>query len=280
MKKILMLLVSGWLFVATALANELEVIDLKHRSAEELLPVIRPLLDKDEMASGMNYQLILRASPRNIKQIKRMLESLDTAPRRLIISVMQDVDNETASRMIEMSGSIGVGRNARITVPGSSGVLDGSRDTLHARVISTRMLEDDHKTQQLQVLEGNRALVRSGKSVPVTQRVQSGWGAQVIETTQYRDVNSGFYVLPRVNGDKVTLEITTQNDSLVPNQGAGNPTTRTQDASSIVSGQLGTWIALGGIGQRSSQDDSSITISSRSNANEQRTVLIKVEEVD
>lgn len=275
-----MLLVSGWLFVATALANELEVIDLKHRSAEELLPVIRPLLDKDEMASGMNYQLILRASPRNIKQIKRMLESLDTAPRRLIISVMQDVDNETASRMIEMSGSIGVGRNARITVPGSSGVLDGSRDTLHARVISTRMLEDDHKTQQLQVLEGNRALVRSGKSVPVTQRVQSGWGAQVIETTQYRDVNSGFYVLPRVNGDKVTLEITTQNDSLVPNQGAGNPTTRTQDASSIVSGQLGTWIALGGIGQRSSQDDSSITISSRSNANEQRTVLIKVEEVD
>jgi len=28
-----------------------------------LLPIVRPLLDKDGVASGMNYQLILRTSP-------------------------------------------------------------------------------------------------------------------------------------------------------------------------------------------------------------------------
>ena len=61
---------------------ELEIIALKHRSAEEVLPVIRPLLDQGDAASGMNYQLILRTSPRNLEQIRRLLESIDVASRR------------------------------------------------------------------------------------------------------------------------------------------------------------------------------------------------------
>lgn len=271
-----MLLLAGLLTTA-ACASELEIINLKHRNAEELIPVIRPLLDKDEMVSGMNYQLILRASTRNIAQIKRLLEGIDTLPRSLKITVMQNVDSDTVARLTEISGSVGVG-NARISAPGSAG-----RDGLNARIISTRSLEDDKKTQQLQVLEGNRALVRSGQSVPVPQRqvVQNAWGTQVIETTQYRDVSSGFYVLPRIHGDTVTLEISAQNDSLVPNQNAGNyPATRIQNTSSIVSGRLGEWINVGGGGQQSSTDNSTITTRSTSRLNEERNVLIKVEEVN
>lgn len=253
-------------------ANELEIINLKHRSAEELLPVIRPLLDKDEMASGMNYQLILRASPRNIAQIKHLLDGIDTMPRRLKITVMQDVDSDTVARLVEVSGSVRLGRNATVSLPGSSGQAG-------ARIISTRSLEDDKKTQQLQVLEGNRARVASGQSVPVQQTVQNAWGTQVISTTQYRDVSSGFYVLPRVNGENVTLEISSQNDSLAPNQG-NYPSTRIQNTSSTVSGRLGEWIELGGVGQQSGNDSTSITTRSTSRQNEQRSVLIKVEEVD
>lgn len=276
MKRLLILLLAGLLTTA-ACASELEIINLKHRNAEELIPIIRPLLDKDEMVSGMNYQLILRASSRNIAQIKRLLEGIDTLPRSLKITVMQNVDSDTAARLTELSGSVGVG-NARISVPGSTG-----RDGLNARIISTRSLEDDKKTQQLQVLEGNRALVKSGQSVPVPQRqvVQNAWGTQVIETTQYRDVASGFYVLPRIHGDTVTLEISAQNDSLAPNQNAGNyPVTRIQNTSSIVSGRLGEWINVGGGGQQSSTDNSTITTRSTSRLNEERNVLIKVEEVN
>lgn len=276
MKRLLMLLLAGLLTTA-ACANELEIINLKHRNAEELIPIIRPLLDKDEMVSGMNYQLIVRASPRNIAQIKRLLEGIDTLPRRLKITVMQNVDSDTVARLTELSGSVDVG-NARISVPGSTG-----RDGLNARIISTRSLEDDKKTQQLQVLEGNRALVKSGQSVPVPQRqvVQNAWGTQVIETTQYRDVSSGFYVLPRIHGDTVTLEISAQNDSLAPNQNTGNyPVTRIQNTSSIVSGRLGEWINVGGGGQQSSTDNSTITTRSTSRLNEERNVLIKVEEVN
>ncbi len=288
MKRLLIIL-AILLLTASAYGNELEIINLRHRSAGELLPIIRPLLDEDEMASGMNYQLILRASPRNIEQIKRLLESIDTLPRSLKITVMQDVDSETVARLTEVTGSVGLGRNARFSVPGNNGGNIGTgqgQDSLNARITSTRSLEDDKKTQQLQVLEGNRALVRSGQNLAVPQRqvVQTPWGTQVVETTQYRDVASGFYVLPRIHGDNVTLEISTQNDSLAPNQNqngvGGYPATRIQNTSSTVSGRLGEWISIGGLNQQSNTDNSTFTTRSTSRLDERRTVLIKVEEVN
>lgn len=281
MKRLLIMLVF-LLLAASAGGNELEIINLRHRSAEELLPVIRPLLNQDEMVSGMDYQLILRASPHNIAQIKHLLEGIDTLPRSLKITVMQDVDSETVARLTEFSGSVGLGRNARLTAQGgvNAGTGQGT-DSLNARIVSTHQLEDDRKTQQLRVLEGNRALVRSGQNIAVPQRqvVQTPWGTQVVETTQYRDVASGFYVLPRVHGDTVTVEISTQNDSLAPGQNA-YPTTRIQNTSGTVSGRLGEWMSLGGVNQQSNTDSLTITTRSTSRLNEQRNVLIKVENVE
>jgi len=273
------------LFSAPVFA-ELEVIALKHRSAEEVLPIIRPLLDKEDVASGMNYQLILRTSPHNLAQIRKLLESIDVAPRSLKITVMQNVDSETVARLTEVSGNVGLSREARVSVPGngnSSGLnveLGQGRDRLKAHVISTRSLEDDRKTQQLQVLEGSRALVHSGQSVAVPQRqvIQNQWGTRVIDSAQYQEVGSGFYVLPRVNGDRVTLEISAQNDSFAPGSG-DQPTMRIQQTSSTVSGRLGEWLEVGGIGQQKDNDGSTISTRDTSRMREQRSVLIKVEEI-
>jgi len=153
------------------------------------------------------------------------------------------------------------------------------RDRLKANVISTRTLEEGRNTQQLQVIEGNRALVRTGQSMPVPQRqvIQHPWGTQVIDSTEYRDVERGFYVLPRINGDRVTLEISAQNDAPV----RGDPqAVSTQQASSTLSGKLGEWMELGGIGQRETVDDGTVSSRSASRKHEQRSVLIRVEEVE
>ncbi len=248
--KILIIFIISCLSLAVQ-GSELEVIKLKYRSAEELLPVIRPLLNKDEVASGMNDQLILRASPRSVIQIRHLLDEIDTVPRRLKITVMQNVDSETAASLTEAAG----------------------KGELNARIISTRSLDDDKNTRQLQVLEGSRALVKSGQSVPVTQRVQNAWGTQV--TTRYRDIDSGFYVLPRINGNTVTLQISAQNAALSANQ--NDPAIRTQQAVSTVSGRLGEWIEIGGVGRQESNDNSTISTRSISSFNEQRHILIKVE---
>ncbi len=267
-------------------AGELEIIELRHRSAEEVLPVIRPLLDRGDVASGMNYRLILRTSPRNLEQVRRLLESIDVAPRRLKITVMQNADSETVKRLTEVSGDVGLGREARVSVPGSgddSGLnveLGRGQDRLKARVTSTRALEDERNTQRLQVLEGNRALVRSGQSVPVPQRqvIHDQWGTRVIDSTQYQEAGSGFYVLPRISGDRVTLEISAQNDAFVPGSG-DQPVMRVQQASSTVSGRLGEWLEVGGSGQQQNNDDSTLSTRGTSRTRGQRSVLIKVEEI-
>lgn len=271
------------LLVAVPALAELEVIALKHRSAEELLPVVRPLLDKEGVASGINYQLILRTSPRNLAEIKDLLQRIDVAPRLLRITVMQDVDRDTVERLISVSG--GVGGNPRIVVPerGNGAGLDvelgQGRDRLKANVVSTRALEEGRKTQQLQVLEGNRALVRSGQSLPLPQRqvIQRPWGTRVIESTEYREVVSGFHVLPRVSGDRVTLEISAQDDA--PGRG-GQAAVSVQQAVSTLSGRLGEWIELGGIGQRETLADGTISSRSAARTREQRSVLIRVEEIE
>jgi len=287
MKKLFCWMCMALLMSPFAAANELEIIELKHRRAEDVQPIIRPLLDEGDVVGGMNYQLILRTSPRNLEQVRKLLESIDVAPRRLKITVMQNVDSETVARLTEVSGNVGLNREARVVVPGSgdSGGLNveigQGQDRLKARVTSTRSLEDERNTQQLQVLEGNRALVRSGQSVPVPQRqvIQDRWGTRVIDSVQYQEINSGFYVLPRVNGDRVTLEISAQNDALVP--GSGDlPVMRVQQASSTLSGRLGEWLEVGGLGQQKDHDNSTLSTRGTSRTSEQRSVLIRVEEVE
>ena len=265
---------------------ELEIIPLQHRSAEELLPIILPLLDRDGKASGMNSQLILRTSPRNLAEIKRLLEDIDVAPRQLRITVMQNVDSETVKRLTELSGSVSMGRDARLNAPGGADTggfaaeAGQGADRMRARVLSTRSLEDDKKTQQVLVMEGGQALISVGQSVPVSQRqvVRSPWGTQVTDSTQYRDVASGFYVRPRLNGNRVTLEISAQNDMLAPNP--GNPAiTRTQQVNTTVSGRLGEWMELGDVSRQATNDGSTLSTRSMSDVHERRNVLLKVEEM-
>lgn len=285
MKKIILCCVL--IFLSPAVWAELEVIPLRHRNVEDVLPIIRPLLDQDGVASGMNNQLILRTSPHNLAEIRKLLESIDTAPRRLRITVLQNVDSDTVRSLTEVSGSVGLGRDARISVPGGADAggltveAGQGADRMRARVLSTRSLEDDKKTQQIQVLEGGRALVSVGQSVPVAQRqvVQSPWNTQVIESIQYQNVTSGFYVRPRLSGDRVTLEISAQNDALAPNSG-NPPTTRVQQVTTTVSGRLGEWLVLGDISQQTAGEGSTLSTHRVTDVHERRNVLLKVEEIN
>lgn len=281
-----------WVWIALLLsplaaANELEVIKLRHRSAEEILPVIRPLIEKGDVASGMNDQLILRTSPHNLEQIRKLLESIDVAPRRLKITVLQHADNETVARLTGVSGNVGLGREARIVVPdggdhsGLNVELGQGQDKIRARVLSTRALEDARNTQQLQVLEGNRALVHSAQSVPVLQRqvIQNQWGTRVIDSTQYQEAARGFYVLARVNDDRVTLEISAHDDAFVPGSGE-QPAIRAQQTASTISGRLGEWLEVSGSGQLKDNDDSTLSTRGMSRSQAQHSVLIRVEEME
>ncbi|MEQ1555452.1 MAG: hypothetical protein ABL915_01455 [Gallionella sp.] len=278
---VFLLCISG----TNAAAYELEIIALQHRSVEEVLPLIQSFLNHDEVAQGMNYQLMVRASPEHLAQVKQLIGNLDTAPRRLKITVLQDVDRATIASLNEVSGSVALGNNARLSVPNSGARADGvvhfnqGGNELALRASRQEAQLKDHKSQQLQVIEGGRAFINVGQAVPVQQRqiVPTPWGAQVLEQTQYQQVGSGFYVQPRVQGTRVTLDISTENDAV---ESRASRSVSVQHASSTVSGRLGEWIALGGVSQQQENSGGTYTSRSSSQSDETRNIFIRVEEIE
>lgn len=269
-------------FTVRADSTVLEVIPLKHRTVEQVLPTIQPFLDRQGAINGMNNQLIIRTTPSNLRQIKEILRQIDTSPRRLLITVKQNAQRETESDESEISGSVGMSDNARIIVPGSGRVSGGvaeigrGNDTLRGRVLRSKSAGSDSGTQQLQVIEGGQAFISVGKSVPVPARtiVRNGQVVTVIDGTSYRDVTSGFYVRPSISGDRVTLDIMPQNNS-VDAQGRIN----IQQVNTVVSGRLGEWIELGGIALSRSGNESGVAYSTHDLGSDQRQILLKVDEI-
>ena len=89
--------------------QQLEIINLKSRTADQVLPQLRPFVEPGGTLSGMNNQIFLRASDANRRQIKELLAAIDRPPRRLLISVRQDADSTSSARGGEVSGRVSSG---------------------------------------------------------------------------------------------------------------------------------------------------------------------------
>ncbi len=252
--------------------DKLEVIQLKSRTAEEMIPVIRPLLGPEDTLTGTGYKLILRADPDTVREIKAVLEQLDQAPRNLLITVKRG-DLQTAhERELSVSGTEEFDDKGRITIQGSEDDLDVDLDE-HT---TTRRPE---ALQQLRVAEGNRAFIYTGQSVPYPESdVSVGRAGPRSRTRVYsegvsfRDVRSGFYVLPRVSGEQVTLEIQPVDESLNTDRSVNIQRTHT-----IVSGTLGEWIQIGGVRQRATEYGRKGGTTYRTHDSQDLDIYVKVE---
>jgi type II secretory pathway component GspD/PulD (secretin) len=213
----------------------------------------------------MNNQLFLRASARNRAEIKKALASIDTPTRRLIIRTSQNREAENNAQGAQASGQV---------------VLGSSRNThVQAQVWNTKSVRGESAGQMVQTVEGGQAFIQIGRSlaIPMRQVVVGPGGAIINETVVYRDVGSGFYAVPHLNGQRVTIEISQQADS-VASYRSGN--INTQRLSTTVSGRLGEWIELGGAGRQSDRQQSGTLSLSTSDIRDQRSIWLKVEEVE
>lgn len=278
-------LLAALLAAGAAAQTTVEVIQLRYRQADQLIPVLQPLLGRDASISNFQNQLVIRATPAELAQVKRVLAGIDTPPRRLLITVRQDADISGSRREAEVSGSIG-NNNARVTVPGSGSreggnvVLRDGDDRLRARVVDSSQAGGERTAQTVQVLEGYSAFIRAGESQPVRNRqvvrtmVNGQWVDRVVETTDYREATTGFNVRPRLQGEMVTLDIDPQRETF-DEQRRG--TVNVQRVSTTVSGRLGEWMDLGGISEERSNDSSGILSTRSVRSSDRRGVQVKVE---
>lgn len=263
MKHWLLLLLLSFPFNTLA-QQELEIIPLQHRAVEQVLPVIMPFVEAGGMVSGMNNQIILRTSRKNLEQIKEILATLDTPPRRLMITVSNDISQESVRQGTGVAGRIELG--------------EGGGTRIRGRAYDTVSSRSQNGSQRIQVVEGSSGYIAVGLSVPVPLRqvVLGPGGAVVSESVVYRDIGSGFHVVPRVVGDTVTLEISPQFDT--PARGAPGAA-NIQRLSTMASGRLGEWIELGGSDQEGSESERGYTSYGAGSQRDNRRVWLKVDEI-
>ncbi len=271
-------------FASPVLAREkMEIFPLKHRQASEMIPVIQSLLGGEGTVTGMRNQLVVRTTPENLKQVRAVIEKLDTKMVNLVITVKQDASLNVQQQEAEISGSVKVGEKGRVVVApgtGNSGGLTASGSfpdgEVKARVNERTFNEDEGGMQQVTTLEGRPAVIHITQSIPFVERETVRDRGKVFrnESLVFRDVTTGFTVLPRLQGDQVVIEINpvasrTRQDVI-----------ESHAISTTVSGRLGEWIELGGLSQQSDSGDSGILSRSTENRSEQRKVFLKVEKKD
>lgn len=263
--------------------NEIQIIQLKYRTAEEIIPVIRPLLGPNDALSGTDYRLILRTSEKNRKEIDRVLSQIDVAQRRLRITVKQAVVAERATTSHEVSGEVRLGNEGRLRVTPPStaddkGLTVGGTKPEDPRYRTKRIAtaSRDENVQTVTTMDGQRTCIRIGQSVPHVKKILALAKNQAIVTqgVELQNVTTGFEVLPRVQGQNVRLEIVPRLSTLE------NPATglaRFQELATTVTVKFGEWFDLGEIATANDEIQRAILESGAVRSGERRTVLLKVE---
>ena len=239
-----------------------EVIPLGYRSAAEIIPVLKPLVAPSGSVSGIYTTLVVKADADTLAAIKQILAELDRAPRNLMVTLRHGVSDNLHQSDVDSAFSIST---------------DTSQSSV--QVFDTRSSTDGQDVQKVRVLEGNQAFIRFGESVPLAQRalIVSGTAVSVQDSIQYQDVTSGFYVLPRLNGDYVVVHISPHRQNL-SNFGGG--VIDTQLADTTVSGRLGDWILLGGATNEETLDSSGTVYSTRSYESNTHSIYLRVDLLD
>ncbi|MBC8287377.1 MAG: hypothetical protein H8E42_07870 [Nitrospinae bacterium] len=269
------------LFITPAVMaqEKMEVIPLKNRMVEDVIPIIRPLLGRNESVTGMRQQLIVRASPQKLLEIKGLLEKIDGQLKNLRITVKQGLRSQLSERESEVSGEVPIGDSRRVIINPrvKSGVIledKPGKGTVRGRISASESFLDEMNTQVVTTLEGNAATIYIGQQVPfkATENFRTGNTVTQFESTQFRDVRTGFRVLPHIRGDQVILEISPQQSRIT------NGKIETTGLDTVIRGQVGDWIELGGLNQNRDGQDSKIAGRNTSRQVEKRSVFIKVEE--
>ena len=248
--------------------NELKLITLKHRFAEELLPMVQPLVGPQGTANATSNILIVRATPERLVEVEQVVSQLDVAKRNIRIEVSH------GSKLQEKNRSLSASAQGKV---GDTDVSFGSPDRQNraqVRIDQGSTRSSKRLNQYLTVMDGASAFIQVGESIPYTQQwtVLAQRYASVRQTTQFYDITTGFAVVPRYIGDEVELTITPRIAQANARGSVDFETLSTQ-----VRVKPGEWFDLGG-GMRSRDEVSSTILSSGvDGSSESSSLMIKVD---
>ncbi len=231
-----------------------------------------PMVGADGTATGMDNQLILRATPERMREIEATVAKLDAARVNRKITVKSDNNIQTQQERTEASGNVKVGKvtvaNNRRTPP-NSGRVDIERSNSNS---------NQNSNQFISVLDGERAFIRVGQIVPFTQE----WVTitrrymQIDRTTDWQEISTGFAVRPCTVGDAnnklIELEITPRISKL-----NSSDYIDFEDLRTTVRAPLGDWVDIGGTLQQNDEISRKILGIQNVSSQQKSSLVIKVD---
>jgi type II secretory pathway component GspD/PulD (secretin) len=280
MKKLFAVLLVLCLTALTTQAETIATIQLRNRPAEDIIPLVKPMLGPGDAITGQGFQLFLRAPADTQAQVKQMISTLDVAAKMLLISVFQGNQRDLRALSVEGSfqardgdGSVSIGTGKE---RGRGGDVSFSTRNASggANVISTRGRLQDNPIHQLRVSEGSEGYIETGESIPYFSGAQWLAPGAIVGGVDYKDVTTGFYVLPRVHGEQVTLQVSPFKQSLSNKRGGD---INTQSAHTTITGRIGEWLPIGGTTEQTRQSRNSIGSYSSTQSRNEESIWIKAD---
>lgn len=252
--------------------------------ADKIAPVVQDILGPGDTISVYKNKLIIRTERANHEEIQKVLDEVDRPPHNLLVSLRRSNQNQVTSRGVnvspeyaEMRDGVRIQRgdddNNVVVYRGSSTDRRVEMRVLPRQSIST---EHDSSVHQVRVLEGEEGFISLGEEMPVQEQVVTMNG--VNNVNHYKPVTSGIYVTPKLQKDKVFLEINSRSQRV-----KGNNTQANIEVSSInttVTAPLGLWTPLGGVDQSARENSSGITYSTRQKGQQDLGYEIKVDVIE
>jgi general secretion pathway protein D len=236
------------------------------------------------IADSTTNSLVIWASPRDYRKIRKALEQLDILPLQVLIEATVaevKLNNElrygvewflhsgdfsaTFSRLSTTGTSLPTPGLIQGLFPGFAAVFSNSNARVVLNALESVTDVDVVSSPHLLVLDNQTARIQVGDQVPITvqQATSVETGAPIVNSIELRDTGVILSVTPRVNASGlVVMELQQEVSNVVPTTGQTTsqqttPTIAQRQISSTVAVQSGETIALGGLIQDNRNNSSS-----------------------
>jgi hypothetical protein len=252
----------------------MRVYEVRHRSAEELVPVAETALHGEgrAIADRRTNKIILTGPRQAVDEALALLGSLDVRPRMVHLSYESRGTRTLAAQGARVVWSVGSGglRIGNVIWPGDGGVAVAVQDE--------RSRRESRLAGELSIMDGQSGRIATGSAVPIaSRRVHPGpAGPLLTESTHYVAADSGFEARPRVLSDgRIELTLRPFESSL-----RADGSMDRSGADTVLLLEAGRTLAVGGL-LRDARSDGSGTLSGRdSSAHSDESLLLVHAEIE
>lgn len=248
------------------------VIPVDFRSAEEVLPLVEPLLSDQgkAVADPRSNALVVTDTPEAIGAIRSFLTRADQPARQVTVRVRFVQTGAQTDRSVSVGGAISV----KTWTIGTAGAKP---DQVRVKAGQTSRSHREASESFVRTASGSAAYIAAGRDIPYRERwVRLGRRHAVIgENTVFQRVETGMEVTPVVTGRTALVTI-------VPRIGYVDESGRTgqarfAQAATELNVPLGQWVSIGGTTSASREVIDAILASGSGSGQESLTIDLMVE---